>query len=369
MIECRGQIRADRARADRGRHRPTLSASPLVGNAAYFQEAERERALLGLWTGLVRLGHPQARELDVARDPRHSQGAAEGEVTLDRARDRRFRTRRGRNERLDVLALDAHLGSHGRLEQRLGTVQRDDPVRQLDREIARSHDESPFEAELGPLAGHRDVQVLDAIGRLGGSLPVRHVGDEALVDLHPRDDRRRGAAGRAAARTTGPRCRLRFGRGREARHVQASLGVLDEGDPRPLERDVAELHAASQERTELEVEPSGFEREERRGAELRVFGDLELVQLDRRQREQRDRERLELDGSPDSLRRAPGDHRLDTRGVDETRQCDRRDDRQHDDHRDEDAEPLQGALHRAPLAVATRSGLLTAARGSGRPGA
>src|SRR5207302_8820328 len=55
------------------------------------------------------------------------------------------------------------------------------------------------------------------------------------------------------------------------------------------------------------------------------------------------------------------------RSVDEARQCDRRDDRQHDDHRDEDAEPLQGALHRAPLAVATRSGLPTAARASGRP--
>ena len=93
---------------------------------------------------------------------------------------------------------------------------------------------------------------------------------------------------------------------------------------------------------------TGLERQEGRGAELRIIGDLELVQLDRREREQRDGQRHKLHGPANRLGGVGRDHRLDARGVDEVGERNRRDDRQKDDrHRDSD-EPLQGALQRAP---------------------
>src|SRR5262245_66580585 len=93
--------------------------------------------------------------------------------------------------------------------------------------------------------------------------------------------------------------------------------MLDQRDARPLERDIAEFHPAAEEGAELEIDPAGLEGQERSGAELRIFGYLELVELDGRKREKSDRQRLELHRPADRLRRADGDHRLDPGRIDE----------------------------------------------------
>src|SRR5207249_467324 len=214
-------------------------------------------------------------------------------VPLDRSGDRRGRAGGGTDELLDVLSLDAHPGPDRRIEYRLGAVERHHPFGELDGQITRLHAERAFEVELGPLTGQREVEFFDAVRSWRLPFPAYDVRDDTPVDLHLRHDRGRRAA-RAAAAPSRPRRVPGLGRRRETRDVQTTVRAPDECDARPLERDGAELDAAAEKRAKLEIDPTGLEREERCGAELWVFGDLELMQLDRRQREQRDGQRLEL---------------------------------------------------------------------------
>src|SRR5439155_4749789 len=171
--------------------------------------------------------------------------------------DGRCRAGGGGDERLDVLGLDADAAADRRLEQRLGAVERDHPIGELERQIAGLDAERALEAELRSLTDQREVEVLDAVRRRRLPFAARDVRDDAFVDLHLRDDRGGRAAGPAAARPSGPRSGLGLGRRREGRHVQAAVGALDERDAGPFERDVAELHPAAEQRTELEIDPTG----------------------------------------------------------------------------------------------------------------
>ncbi len=81
-------------------------------------------------------------------------------------------------------------------------------------------------------------------------------------------------------------------------------------------------------------------------AERGILGDLERVQTGHGIRHDRERQRLELDGTPERLGGAGGDQRLDARGVNQPWQDDDRGDRQDGDRREADQQPREDAPHR-----------------------
>src|SRR5262249_52865918 len=148
VVERQGEVGADGTAADRGRDGRALKAGAVPRGAEHLEGAERERPLLRLRTGLIGLRHPEACELDAAREPRRSERSAQREIPLDRPGDRGSRAGRGRNELLDVLALETDLAADGRVEQGPGAVHRDDDVGDLHGEIAGPYHEAPLEGEL-----------------------------------------------------------------------------------------------------------------------------------------------------------------------------------------------------------------------------
>src|SRR5260370_742229 len=174
---------------------------------------------------------------------------------------------------------------------------------------------------------------------------------------------------RPAARAPGAARAARFHAPAEARDVQHAFGVPDQRDGRLLERQVGELDVAHEERPELQREAAALELEEGGGAELRVLAHLEVGELERGPREERDGHGGELHGPADRLRRGRDYQRLDARRVDQVREGHGRGDHEEDDRRGDAGAPRPGALQRAPSAPVKRSGWPTDARASGRPGA
>src|SRR5260370_765190 len=115
---------------------------------------------------------------------------------------------------------------------------------------------------------------------------------------------------RPAARAPGAARAARFHAPAEARDVQHAFGVPDQRDGRLLERQVGELDVAHEERPELQREAAALELEEGGGAELRVLAHLEVGELERGPREERDGHGGELHGPAERLRRGGDDQRL-----------------------------------------------------------
>ncbi len=267
----------------------------------------------------------------------------------------------------DVFAVHRHARAHRGFGEAPCVARHEAPLGDLHGKVARFHPRTALEEERG--AGRqRQVEVLDAIPRERASAPAGDVRDGALLDLDASRQACRPRPAADGAARTAPGARPRLGSA-EARDVQLAVGVLDERDDRPLEREVTELDAPAEQGPHAERESARVEPQERRGSELRVLTNLEPVQLDGRPREDHDRDGRELHWAAERLRRAGRDQRLHTRGVYHERDRDERGDR-HDaeDHENADGPP-EGAHHRGAPQTATPSGSPTDARGWFRPGA
>ena len=203
------------------------------------------------------------------------------------------------------------------------------------------------EAERGS-GRQRQVDVLGAVAGERARAAPGHVRDRPLLDPDAlRQGRRPRPAGARTGGAAAPGARARAQvAGAEARDVQLTVRVPDDGDARAREREGAELDAPREQRPHAERESARVELEERRGPELRVLADLERVQLDGRPREDRDRDRGEPDGTAERLRGAGGDQGLHARGVHQERDRDKRGERQDGDGHENAHGPPEGALHR-----------------------
>ena len=133
------------------------------------------------------------------------------------------------------------------------------------------------------------------------------------------------------------------------------------------EYDVAELDPPGEQRHQLQADQTALEPQEGRGAELGVFSNLEIAELDGRQREHADREPAELDRASQGLRRRRCHIGLDPRGVYQERNRDRRSGHQQEHDRAGGQSPLHPSPHEAAVAPwVTRSGSPSAARGACR---
>src|SRR5438093_140708 len=200
VLERRRQVEADGALADRRGDRAALESVAAVRRAGDLQGTQGKHALLRLGTGRVRLRHRWLRHLYVARNLRRRDRTAQRERAGDGPGDRGRRARGRGDESTDVLALESHAAADRRLGDRPGTVERDDAVGELDREVAGDHLERSLEVELHALAGEGQVEVLDPVGRPGAFLAASDVRHGSLLDVDLGRDRRDRPSCAGAAR-------------------------------------------------------------------------------------------------------------------------------------------------------------------------
>src|SRR5256886_11063517 len=137
-----------------------------------------------------------------------------------------------------------------------------------------------------------------------------HVRDRPLLDPDARREGRRprpAAARAGGAAAPGARGHPRIGAGAEARDVQLTVRVPDEGDGGPRERESTELDAPPGHGPHPERESARVELDERRRPEVGILTDLERVQLDGGPPEDGSGERPQLDGTAERLRGAGRD--------------------------------------------------------------
>ena len=298
---------------------------------------------------------------------RRGHGAAEHQRALEPAAQPRLRSDRGRGQRPDVLAVDRHLAPQRGLGQRLAVDERDDAIAEGEPDVARLKAGGALERDLGAAADESHVSVGQPV--LRGRLALCRGRDTRRCRRPPRRGRPPPGWPPPPRRSSAPAGAAAAGRlrgGAEGGDVEATIGALDERDDRLAQEDVTELDTSRQQGQQPQPDAADVELEERLGAELRVLGDLQVVQLDGRQRQHPDRDGAEPHGTPQRLGGAAGDVALDARGVDEPRQGRGRDDHQDDEHRDDAEQPLHPARHGASASPLSPSGSPSASRRSGR---
>ena len=349
MVERHRQARRDRPGSDARRQRATSQAPVLPGRVGEPERAEGEGPPLGLGARAHGLRDPGTRELQGARGRRRPEGPADRERRAHGAAHRRASARTERDQRGDVPSLHRHERAQGCFREAPRAVRREAPLGDPHGEVARLEPRTAFEAERGAAGRQRQVDVLGTIARERARATPGHVRDRPLLDPDARREGRRprpAAARAGGAAAPGARGHPRIGAGAEARDVQLTVRVPDEGDGWPRERESTELDAPPEQGPHPERESARVELDERRRPEVGILTDLERVQLDGGPREDGSGDRRELDGTAERLRGAGRDQGLHARGVHRERDRDQRDERQNGDDHEDDHGPLEGALHR-----------------------